>query len=100
MARTTYVLRDGELVPKDQAAPLHASHGEGPMIIRDEMDATRSMIDGSMHTSKRGYGRHVRANGCEIAGNERAPFEASRFREYQPRGVGESIKRAIAELGG
>ena len=98
MSRETYVLRDGQLVPKHLAAPLHASHGDGPMIIRDEMDFTRSMIDGSGHTSKRGYYRHVRANGCEIVGNERAPFE--RKNEYQPRGVGESIKRAIEQLGG
>ena len=98
MARETYVLRDGQLVPKWQAGPLHGDGSSGPMIIRDEMDATRSMIDGSLHTSKRGYYKHVRANGCEIAGNERAPFE--RRPEFKPQGVGESIKRAWEQLGG
>jgi hypothetical protein len=50
MARTTYVLRGGELVEKRLAPPLHPA-GAAPMIRPDGMAPLRSMADGRSATS-------------------------------------------------
>lgn len=68
-----------------------------PMIIRDGMEPIQSMITGQMHDSKRAYYGEVRAHGCEIVGDDKAPFD-NRPTEYKPQGVGESIKQAIEQL--
>lgn len=91
-----YLWRDGDWTPAALAAPLIVPHGQGPMIIRDQMDPMRSTLDGRLYDSKSVYTRAVKAAGYEIAGNERAHFDQQP--RYEPRGVGESIKRAIAEL--
>jgi len=95
MARATYVMRNGELVEKHLAAPLHAS-GEAPMIRTDGMDAVRSMADGKMYDSRSRYYESVKRAGCEIIGNERAPFE--KRPQFSPSPVGPDIKRAIEQL--
>lgn len=93
MARETYVLRNGELVPKHLAAPL--SPGSGPFVISDTMEPIRSMADGKMYNSKSVYARSVKAAGCEIIGNDTVP---RRRTEMPP--VREDIRRAIQQLGG
>jgi hypothetical protein len=95
MSRATYVLRGGELVDKRLAAPLHASE-RAPMIRPDGMDPVRCMADGRMYDSRSAYERSVRAAGCEIVGNERAPFECKP--EFQPSVTGHDIKAAIEQL--
>ena len=69
-----------------------------PTVIRDGMDPIRSMADGKMYDGKGAYYRAVRAAGCEIVGNERAPFERQQSREFVPDPVGPDIKRALEEL--
>lgn len=73
-----------------------ASDLAAPMLIRDSMDPIVSMADRKTYDSKRAYERGVRAAGCVIVGNEKAPFEGTR--EYVPQGVGDSIKQSIEQL--
>lgn len=96
MARATYVMRDGELVEKHLAAPLHAPSSAAPHVISDAMEPIRSMADGRIYDSKSRYYQGVRAAGCEVVGNERAPFD--RRPEFRSEGVGQDIKKAIDQL--
>lgn len=68
-----------------------------PMVIRDGMEPIQSMADGRMYDSKRAYEQGVKAAGCVIVGNEKAPFD-NRPTEYVPEGVGQSISDAIDQL--
>ncbi len=95
MTRTTYVLRAGELVDKRSAAPLHAG-AAAPMIRTDGMAPVRSMADGRIYESRSGYYASVRAAGCEIVGDERAPFE--RRPAFEPGPAAHDIKTAIDQL--
>jgi hypothetical protein len=95
MARVTYVLRNGELVEKRLAAPLHAS-AEAPQVIRDGMDPTLNHATGRFYDSKRAYERDTRRAGCVIVGNERLP----ECRPVELGGVGRDIKHAIEQLKG
>jgi hypothetical protein len=95
MARTTYVLRDGELIDKRSAPPLHAG-APAPMIRPDGMAPVRSMADGRIYESRSAYYASVRAAGCEIVGDERAPFE--RRPVFEPGRAGADIKAAIEQL--
>ena len=95
MTRTTYVLRDGELVEKHLAAPLHAS-ADAPMIRPDGMAPIRSMADGGIYDSRSRYYASVRRAGCEIVGDDRAPFD--RPSEIRPNGLARDIKIAVEQL--
>ncbi|HEY5412541.1 MAG TPA: hypothetical protein VIJ94_17625 [Caulobacteraceae bacterium] len=95
MTRTTYVLRGGELIDKRSALPLHAG-AAAPMIRADGMAPVRSMADGRVYESRSGYYASVRAAGCEIVGDERAPFE--RRPAFEPGRAGADIKTAIEQL--
>lgn len=67
-----------------------------PMLIRDGMEPIVSMADGREYDSKRAYHKSVRAAGCEIVGDDKAPFDKKP--EFVPQGVGESIKQAYEQL--
>lgn len=95
MARATYVIRNGELVEKHLASPLHPTR-DAPNIRPDGMDAIRSQADGRMYDSKSGYYQSVRAAGCEIVGDDRKSFD--RKPEFQPTISGPDIKQAIEQL--
>jgi len=95
MARMTYVLRDGELVPKHLAAPLHDERA-APYVISDGMDPIRSQADGRIYDSKSQYERSVRAHGAEIVGNSALPPS----RGFTMPSVREDMRRAIEQLGG
>ena len=95
MTRTTYVLRGGELVDKRLAAPLHPADA-APMIRADGMAPLRSMADGRTYDSRSAYYASVRAAGCEIVADERAPFE--RRRAFDPGRPAADIKIAIEQL--
>jgi hypothetical protein len=95
MGRCTYVWRGGELVDKRLAGPLDASRA-APMVRPDGMEPVRSMADGRIYDSRSRYYASVRAHGCEIVGDDRAPFE--RRSEFRPEGVGRDIQHAILEL--
>jgi len=63
--RTTYVMRNGELVEKHKANDeVHA-----PMIMGD-ITPYQSMIDGSIIQSRSRHRDHLKANGCIEVGNE------------------------------
>ena len=95
MSRTTYVLRGGALIDKKEAPPLHA-RAAAPMVRPDGMTPLRSMADGRIYDSRSGYYAGVRAAGCEIVGDERAPFE--RRPVFEPGRAGSDIKAAIEQL--
>lgn len=63
--KQTYVIRDGELVPKSEAAPLRR-----PFVISDNCDVI-SQADGKHYSSKSRYYADLRARGYEIVGNEK-----------------------------
>lgn len=90
--RTTYVLRDGELIEKHLAPPLHDG---APTfhVISDNMGAVKNMADGRMYDSKSRYRDAVHAAGCRIVGNDRLDRRTS----AAPR-AGADIKRAIQQL--
>lgn len=95
---TTYVRRNGKLVEKHLAEPLHAS-AWGPQVISDEMAATRNMADGNYYTSKKKFRDTTRAHGCIEVGNEtatmlkpRTPVPLSRDQRRQ------TIKNSIDQL--
>ncbi len=95
MARTTYVLREGALIDKREAPPLHAG-GAAPNVISDAMAPIRSHADGRMYDSKSAYRADLRARGYVEVGNERAAFD--RRPTFDPGPVAPDIKRAIQEL--
>jgi hypothetical protein len=95
MARATYVIRNGELVEKHLAAPLHAA-AEAPRVIRDGMEPTFNHATGLTYDSKRAFARDTRRAGCVIVGDERLPARATAERG----GVGRDIKTAIEQLKG
>lgn len=95
MTRATYVFRGGELVDKRLAPPLHASF-DAPMVRPDGMTPTRSMADGRIYDSRSRYYDSVRRAGCEIVGDDRAPFD--RRPELRPNGVAADIKIALEQL--
>lgn len=95
MSRETFVLRNGQLVPKHIAAPLHSTHGAGPNIISDTMDLTLNHADGKHYDSKSRYYRAVKAAGCEIVGND---MSAMKNRPQLAEISGRDIKRAIEQL--
>ena len=75
MTRGTYVWRDGELVEKRLAGPPHprgerADHFPTPQVIRDHIDAVKSMADGKTYESKSAMRRAYRDLGFEELGND------------------------------
>lgn len=93
MSRMTFVLRNGELVPKHLAAPLHEGRA-APYVISDGMDPIRSHADGKIYDSKSRYERAVRASGAEIVGNSHVE---SRKPEMPP--VRADLRRALQQHG-
>ena len=86
--RGTFVLRDGELVPKHLAGPLFA-RGERsyavprPMLIRDDQPPLKSMADGRIYESKSAMRRGYRERGYEELGND-APTSYAAAPEPDP----------------
>lgn len=75
-SRATYVIRDGELIDKRDAAPLHAP-SDAPNVIRDQMDPLMHMANGKMSDSKSEHRRWTKEAGCCEVGNEvLKPFKA------------------------
>jgi hypothetical protein len=102
MARATYVLRNGELVEKHLAAPLHASPSDlgAPQVIRDGMEPTFNHATGRLYDSKRAFERDTRRAGCVIVGDERRPEHQPARRPAGLDRPGADIKRAIEQLKG
>lgn len=93
MSRATYVIRDGALVEKHLATPLHDA-SDAPNVIRDGMDTLRNMADGRFYDSKRAFSRATRAAGCVEIGTEKLTIKAP----PKPPRPGPYIKQAIEQL--
>lgn len=94
----TFVYRNGKLVDKRFAEPLH-SGGPATHVISDTMDALQHMADGKMYTSKAKFRAATKAAGCIELGNEtstilkpRKPIELDRGQRR------EAIRRTIYDL--
>lgn len=98
MSRATYVLRNGELVDKRFAPPLHRA-SDAPMIRTDGMDPIVSMADGQIYDSKSSYYRSVRSAGCEIVGNDPAASRPHHTPDL-PGHVERDVKSAMDMLNG
>lgn len=93
MSRQTYVMRDGNLVPKDQAAPLKSG---GVHIISDHLPDLRHPITGKRMDSKSAFRAVTRAHGCVEVGNE----TQRDTRQINTGNIKADIARAIESLGG
>lgn len=100
MAKTgTYVIRNGRLVRKENAAPLVEAFGTAPFVISDTMDSTRHMADGKYYSSKSEFRRVTKAHGCLEVGNETAYLNKPRARVKLDKGKRiHDIKQAIQQL--
>jgi len=98
MARTTYVWRNNELVPKHLAPPLHGAHSEGPSVISDDLDYVQNPADGRRYTSKSRYYQAVRSRGLEIVGNEDLAKHTPRRAAPTKADIVAHIKRAFEEV--
>lgn len=100
--RGTFVFRNGRMVPKHEAMRGEWEHrmsvrGDvaAPAIRRDSMDEFVSLIDGkTVFDSKSAWERHVKANGCEIVGNDTPPA-SKRFIETEAHT--KSVQKDIVE---
>jgi len=77
----------------------HGAEGDGqrsdlpmPTVISDNIEV-KSMVDGQTYTSKRDLRRSYRENGVVEVGSEKAKPQTRK----KPKGVRESIKKAIAQ---
>lgn len=115
MSRSTYVLRNGELVEKHLAAPLTP---RAHSVISDTMDDTWHPATGRLMDSKSGFRRVTKSHGYEEVGTsktwassrpeipdaayrdsvERAMSEVEQGRRSNPRTAQDYIDRAIAEV--
>jgi hypothetical protein len=94
MARETYVIRDGQLVPKRLAAPRNAPHGAGPFIISDTIDLVNP-LDGRRYDSRQAYDRVARARGLVEVGSEDLSKHIGRRPEPAQREIVEAIRHAM-----
>jgi hypothetical protein len=69
MARVTYVIRDGKLVPKSEAAPLPRANG--PHVMPDI--APFRTTDGVEITSRSGLRAYEQKMGVRQVGNDWSP---------------------------
>lgn len=97
MARGTYVMRDGQLVPKHLAAPLQRRGPQSdlprPMVISDTLDDMVHPATGQRYTSKKKFRDETRARGLTEVGNEAFPVRQGPT-EAETR---QEIQREIAE---
>lgn len=93
--RDTFVMRNGQIVRKEDAGPRPSS-GRPLGVISDTMDAMVHPATGKLMDSKSQFRAMTRAAGCVEVGNETQ-------RDTRQQGVGglkADIAQAIRELGG
>lgn len=102
MARGTFVIRDGKLVPKHLAAPLGRKGPRSmlprPYVIGDVMDSCMHPSTGQRFESKSEFRKVTKALGLTEVGNEVIPEK----RDIPVGGtsIGQDLARAWDELGG
>ena len=97
MARETYVYRNGKLIPKHLAPPLHAPKSQGLQVIQDIEPYKAVGVDGRIVGGRRQHREMLRNHGLVEVGNE-----PQRPRQAPPDRVDMSlirdIKRAMGKL--
>lgn len=92
--RQVYVFRNGEILSKDEAGP-HPLEAKRSINVVSDLEPFVSIVDGSIIGSRTDRREHNRRNGVIDVGND--PAVLRRPAPYEPRGVGEEIKRALDE---
>jgi|ERR1700733_4273700 len=93
----TYVFRNGKLVDKRRAKPLHYGD-EAPGVISDTMAATQHMATGRFHESKKSFRADTKASGCIEYGNDAQALPRPRKMIPMDRGQRrEAIRQALYE---
>ena len=95
---TTYVLRDGKLVEKDEASPLHNTLGKGTYLTLDGMDHTWHPASGKHFDSKSRFRAETKAHGCIEIGDQKNYGRRTLTPKLDNRQRANDIKRAIYEL--
>ena len=98
MSRETYVLRNGELVPKRLAVPLRAAGSTGPVVISDTIDLVNP-IDGKRYDSRSAYDAVARRAGLVEVGSEDLAKHTAKRPELSQRERADHIRRAMWENG-
>lgn len=100
--RGSWVTRNGELVPKHLARAIDIKESmskrsahPAPMVMSD-IQEYKSMIDGSIITSRSQHREHLRQHGCEEVGNETLP--TARDQAPAKGEIAQEIKTAIEQL--
>lgn len=93
---TTFVMRNGRLVRKDRARPLHAVHGRAAYVVSDVMAPVKHMGTGAVVDSKAAFRAHTRASGCVEVGND--PAITRPGNGTPPPDLVPYVQRAIAQL--
>jgi hypothetical protein len=90
--------------------PDNRSDLAAPMLIRDSMDAVKSMLDGKMYDSKRGLRRTYREAGVIEVGDDKsytdpeymrrqAPAEVKRQKQKSRKKVEAAVGKALSQAG-
>lgn len=95
---TTYVIRNGQLIDRNEAPPLVQIFGLGPAVISDTMSETRHMANGRYYTSKTEFRKATKAAGCVELGNDSSLLKPRKPVPLDRRKRRDDIKRTIHEL--
>jgi hypothetical protein len=82
-----------ELIPADQ----YESRNESGIHVMGDIQPYRSMIDGSIITSRSKHREHLRAHGCIEVGNDNSVLKAQRKPLDSPKGLKETLIRVANE---
>lgn len=97
----------GDLHHRDRWPDNHARPEESilaPMVVRDEMEPTKSMVDGSIHTSKRGIRKTYEPSGnregvkYQELGDDPARLKPRKKPKIDKRGIRDSMAKAQARF--
>jgi len=91
VTRTTYVIRNGELIEKSKAAPLH---GDAPFVMGD-LQPYQSMVTGEMVTSRSRHRSILREHNLIEVGNETKYLKSKK--PAPPPGLKDQIIRAVKQ---
>ena len=88
--RKRYIQINGELIEAEKVSRDPAA----PMIMPD-IQPYRSMIDGSMITSRSEHRMHLKQHGCVEVGNDSSLQKTSKPQLQSPPGLKEEIARQV-----
>lgn len=90
--RKTFVQVNGVLYEKG-TEPQEERYADAPMVMGD-IQPYKSMIDGSLITSRSHHREHLRAHGCVEVGNDSSVLNPKKRPLESPKGLKEAIIRA------